>query len=89
VCYGLQLASTASLTFAMTVGGKTYSSCQKHEFLSLYDLLSNGRLCFVYNRFQTLTTEGTRESTVIPRLTSDPANEFSANEDFSLFFGLG
>jgi len=28
-------------------------------------------------------------NTVIPRLTSDPANEFSANEDFLIFFGLG
>jgi len=26
------------------------------------------------------------ESTVIPRLTSDPANDFSANEDFFAVF---
>jgi hypothetical protein len=28
-------------------------------------------------------------NTVIPRLTSDPANEFSANEDFCTVLGLG
>ena len=30
-----------------------------------------------------------KHNTVIPRLTSDPANEFLGNEDFFAVFGLG
>ena len=36
-----------------------------------------------------LKEEALDRTTMIPRLTSDPANDFSANEDFFAVFGLG